>query len=77
MGIGLGMGWAWAGLHSAWAARGLWWPCSPESNAGSLRGPGRSAIVPLGKALQDLLRLVVDAHPTQPHARAALEGEGG
>ena len=26
--------WSCAGLHCAWVAQGLWWPCSPRSNAG-------------------------------------------
>ena len=49
-----------AGFHCAWVAKGLPWPCSPESTQGSLRRPDMSAIVPPGKALQDQSRLVVD-----------------
>ena len=44
---------------------------APSPTPGSLRRPDRSAVVPLGKALQDPSRRVVDTHknPTRPHTQ--------
>ena len=49
------------GLHFAWAARGQRWPVLPESHAGDLRPPVRSAAALWGKVLRVRGRQYVDA----------------
>ena len=52
------------GLHCVWVAQGQRWPVIPKPSAGDLRHPDGSAVVPLGKALQVLSRLVVVTLPS-------------
>ena len=54
------------GFHCGWAAQGLRWSVALSPMRGSLRHLTGQPHCPIGLALRDLSRLVVDALPSPP-----------